>query len=457
MNDYQKFIEGKTANIEYHGFEINPDKIHPQLYDFQKDIVMWNLRKGKSAEFTMTGTGKTLMQCEWARQIHAKENKPLLIIAPLAVSYQTVNEAKKIDLNVNKCRDQDDIINGINIINYEMIHHFDMNQFVGIVLDESSILKSYSGKIRNQIITQFNNTPYKLACTATPAPNDFMELGNHSEFLNELRRVEMLAMYFVHDCKDTAKWRLKKHAQGLFWNWLSDWCVLLTKPSDLGYQDNGFNLPPLQIKEHIIKTQTKMDGFLFPMPAQTLMERKNARRQTTEERVKYCADIVNSTDECFLIWCDLNCESGMLSKYINNSIEIRGAHSSKYKEEMLLNFGKGNIKVLITKPSIAGFGMNWQHCHNMAFVGLSDSFEKYFQAVRRCWRFGQKKPVNAHIIISELEGNVLNNIKRKEKEANIMINEMMKYTKVIMNKHIHNVSKTNKQEFKNNYEEPLWK
>ncbi len=430
--DYENFINSKRIVSVNCG--LNIEKVHDNLFDFQKDLVKWSLKKGRAALFTMTGTGKTLMQCEWARHV-SREGK-VLILAPLAVSCQTVREAKKIDLEVNLCRSQIDVKSGVNITNYEMLHKFDPGEFAGIVLDESSILKAYDGKTRNMIIQSFRDTPYKLACTATPAPNDFMELGNHAEFLGVMTRTEMLSMFFVHDGGDTQKWRLKGHAEDRFWEWVASWAAVLSKPSDLGYEDGDFNLPPLNVLEHVVKADYKPSSSLFVVEAKTLQERQAARRDSAESRARKCAEIVNASSEPFLVWCDLNRESELLAKYIKDAVEVKGSDSNEYKEKSMTGFSEGEIRVLVTKPSIAGFGMNWQHCNNMAFVGLSDSFEKWFQAVRRSWRFGQTKPVNVHVIIAETEGAVVANIKRKEADALRMIDEMVKYTKEIVKSNV---------------------
>jgi len=434
--DYSEFIQSKIISIDDSGIDIELSDLNDYLFDWQKDIVKFALKKGKCALFTMTGTGKTLMQVEYAKHIHDYTNSPILILSPLAVSHQTIREGLKIDVNINLCETQSDIINGINIANYEKLHNFDPSKFSGIILDESSILKSKSGHYRNYIIDSFRNTPFKLACTATPAPNDFMELGNHSEFIGVLSYSEMLSSFFIHDGGDTAKWRLKGHAQSEFWKWLSEWSVILTKPSDLGYTDNGFNLPKLNTHSIVIKSNKPADGYLFPMVAQTLQERRSARQSSIDERVSKCAEIVNSTSEPFIVWCNLNKESELLAKAITGAKEIRGCHDNDYKEKTMLEFSDGFLRVLVTKPSISGHGMNWQHCSNMTFVGLSDSFEQYFQAVRRCWRFGQKKDVNVYIITSDLEGAVVDNINRKEQKAMQMIDELVKYTKDIISENI---------------------
>lgn len=440
MSDYQSFLDKKRVEARASGFDIDRSRIHPMLFDFQKDIVTWAIRKGKAALFTMTGTGKTLMQLEWARHV-AEKGHDVLILAPLAVSHQTVREGEKIGLTVTLCASGNDVKSGVNITNYEKLHKFDTERFNGIVLDESSILKSYSGSTRNEIIAAFFDTPFRLACTATPAPNDYMELGNHSEFLGVMSRTEMLSMFFTHDGGDTAKWRLKGHAEIEYWKWLASWSVVLTNPSDLGYSDDGFILPPLNVIETVVPYLKPMDGFLFPLVAQTLQERQQARRDSIIERVETCAKIVNATDEPFLVWCDLNDESAALTRAIHGAVEVAGRHDDEYKTNAVLNFIQGKTRVLVSKPSIFGFGLNLQHCRNMAFVGLSDSFEAYFQAVRRCWRFGQKKPVNVHIITGELEGAVAANIKAKEAAAMRMIAEMVNHTKDITCVNIHSTKR----------------
>lgn len=426
--DYQDFLESKKIIVTSGGLDAPLTSINSLLFDFQRDIVRWALAKGKAAIFAGTGLGKTGMQLEWANQVHRHTFGDVLILAPLAVSQQTVKEGQKFGIRVNLCRSQKDVKPGLNITNYEMLHKFDPDKFTGIVLDESSILKSFTGKVRNQIIEMFQSTPYKLACTATPAPNDHMELCNHAEFLGVMTRVEMLAMFFVHDGGNTSKWRLKGHAKEDFWVWVASWAVMLSKPSDLGYEDGGFNLPPLNIKHVTVL----MDGT----HAKTLTERRKARKESIEDRVAICAEIINQSTDTWLVWCGLNAESKMLKNAIQGAVEITGSHKSKYKEDNMNAFSDGEIRVLVTKPKICGFGMNWQHCNKMAFVGLSDSFEEYYQAVRRCWRFGQEKPVDVYVITAETEGAVVANIKRKEDEFATMLSGMISATQEITKENI---------------------
>jgi hypothetical protein len=300
--------------------------------------------------------------------------------------------------------------------------------FEGVVLDESSILKSFTGKIRTELIESFAFTPYRLACTATPAPNDYMEIGNHAEFLGVMSRTEMLSMFFVHDGGNTSKWRLKGHAEEEFWRWVASWGVVLEKPSDLGYPDDGYILPPLTVEDVVIEVEGE--------PAKTLSQRQKARRETVAERVAACAEIVNATDEPFLVWCDLNIESEMLTKAIPGAVQVKGSDKTSHKEKAAVDFREGRIRVLVTKPLIYGWGLNWQHCANMAFVGLSDSFEQVFQAIRRCYRFGQTRPVNVYMITSSREGATAENIKRKEDDFKRMVAEMVKYTKDITSESI---------------------
>lgn len=437
--DYEHFLKTKEMKVEPKGVDVERKKLHEQLFEFQKDIVKWSLKKGKAAIFAGTGLGKTLMQLEWSRQVNKNTGNNVLILAPLAVASQTAREGKKIDLTVHLVRQDSDVQPGINIANYEILHKLDLKKFNAIVLDESSILKNFTGKVRNQIIDEFKHYDYKLACTATPAPNDHMELGNHAEFLNIMSRTEMLAMFFVHDAGQTQKWRLKGHAEDKFWEWVASWAVLVTSPSDLGYENGAFDLPPLNMHEVVLEAKAD-EGHLIPVQAETLSERRQARRESLEERCLKTADMVNATDEPFLVWCDLNDESKRLTELIPGAVEVKGSDKPEHKEKAMLDFADGKIRVLVTKPKIAGMGLNWQHCNNMAFVGLSDSFEQVFQAIRRCWRFGQEKEVNVYMVISEKEGAVLSNIQRKEKDFNIMIDGMVRFTKNITKKNITSTS-----------------
>lgn len=425
MKTYKEFIKQKQVKNIDCGFDIDEKDINEILFPFQKFLVKWAIKKGRSSIFADTGLGKTFMQIEIARLVQRKISKPCLIFAPLCVAHQTVREAKKLGVIVEYVRDMPVIHSSIQITNYEMMDKFDFNEYDHIILDESSIIKHQHGKIRKAIIEKSKNVPYKHSFTATPAPNDFMELGNQAEFIGVMSMVEMLAMYFIHDGGSTSKWRLKGHGAKIFWEWLSTWAILIKKPSDLGFNDDGYDLPPLNMIGHIVETKAPI-GCLFPEVALSLLDRNSARRDSVIDRVKKCADIVNDSKHQFVIWCHLNRESELLSKSIEDSKDVKGSDSIEYKEKTIQEFTDGKLRVLITKPSIAGFGMNWQHIHNMCFVGLSDSWEQFYQAIRREWRFGQTKKVNVHVISADSEGAVLDNIKRKEKQASEMVMNMIK-------------------------------
>lgn len=434
MKSYTEFLKSKEFQAKTCGIEIPAEEIKkkfPSLFDYQVDIVRWAVAKGRSAIFAGTGLGKTRMQLAWASVVGGD----VLIFAPLAVDHQTVKEGEKMGLSVHIATSMEDIRQGINITNYEKMDKFDLSRFNGLVLDESSILKSQTGKIRTDLINKSKDIPFRLACTATPAPNDYMELGNHSEFLGVMTELEMLAMFFIHDGSNTSKWRLKGHAVADFWEWVSSWAVMMTNPTDLGYDGRKFELPPLTIKQVTVETET-MDGFLFPVEASTLQERQQARRESITQRVQAAAELVNQSEETWLIWCNLNAEGEAMKAAIPDAVEVKGADKAEYKTQMMEDFSNGEIRVLISKPSICGFGMNWQHCHNMIFVGLSDSFEQYYQAVRRCWRFGQTHEVNVYFVVADTEGAVVANIRRKEQNFEDMLNGMIQATQHITENNI---------------------
>lgn len=430
--DYEHFLKNKRFVLESCGFDIDKNTLNPKLYDFQKDIVRWALAKGRACIFADCGMGKTAMQLSWSYQIykHSDFTAKVLILAPLSVCEQTKREGLKFGYEVNICESQADVKPGINITNYEKLDKFVANEFNAVVLDESSILKSFTGKVRTAIIDNFINVPYKLACTATPAPNDYMELGNHSEFCGVMTRSEMLSMFFVHDGGETSKWRLKGHAEDVFWQWMASWCVFVDNPRNLGYEIDGFDLPALHINEIIV------DGDEPSQESLSLTERREARKESLQLRCEKAAEYVNNSDEQWLVWCDLNDESHTLHSLINESVEVQGSDKDEHKTNSMLNFAQGDIKCLVTKPKIAGFGMNWQNCHNMIFTGLSDSYEAYYQALRRCWRFGQTKEVNVYIIISAKEGCVKQNIERKQTDFIKMQKEMTELTKEITKKEL---------------------
>jgi hypothetical protein len=402
-------------------------------------------------------THNTPVQLSWSECLR-KQNKDILIVAPLAVSSQTVKEGEKFNVEVEYKRDGNKSKCGITITNYEMLHYFNPNDYSGIVLDESGILKSFTGKFRNYIIETWGKNPFKLACTATPAPNDLMELGNHSEFIGNMTRTEMLSMFFVHDGGETQKWRLKKHAESDYWKWICSWAVMIRKPSDLGYEDGDFILPELRIHEIVVDVDhTQAQETLFLMDAKTLQERQKARRDTVNDRCEMAASLTNSNNDIWLLWCDRNIESECLKKMVNGAKQISGSDSHEYKINTILGFINKDIKRLVTKPSIAGFGLNLQHCNKVIFVGLSDSYEQFYQAIRRCWRFGQKNIVDCYIITSSIEGAVVANIKRKEEQAAKIADGMIKHMQNINKINIKGISDNNvKYNAKMEMELPNW-
>lgn len=423
--DYSKFLEMKKVTPIVSGFEIDANSLNSNLFDFQRVIVKWALKRGRAAIFADTGLGKTLMQSTWAHEVYKNTGKNVIIFAPLCVAQQTVKEGKKFNISINYCRNQDKIVEGINITNYEMLENFDLNKFAGVVLDESSIIKNRDGKTRNSIIESCQIVPYRLSCTATPSPNDFMELGNQSEFLGIMGMTEMLATYFINDAGDTGTWILKGHARIKFWEWLSTWACVIRSPNDLGFDGTSYILPKLNMFEHVVESEATND--LFASIATGLLERNQARKESIDDRVFKCAEIVNADNEQWVIWCHRNEEADKLCKLIEGSVDVSGSDSLEHKENSVNNFLEGNIRVLISKPKILGAGMNFQNCHNTAFVGLSDSWEQYYQAIRRFYRFGQTKEVNVHVISAETEGAVVANIKRKEEQNYIMGAEMVKH------------------------------
>ncbi|HOO31490.1 MAG TPA: SNF2-related protein, partial [Bacillota bacterium] len=418
MTEYTEFLQSKRLIVPSSGLKVSAEAIHPKLFDWQKDIVCWALRKGRAAIFADCGLGKTFMQLEWARLIGGRA----LIVAPLSVARQTVGEAAKIDMAVHYTRSGDDLIDGINITNYEMVERFDASDFASVVLDESSILKGLDGKTRRRVTEMFAETPYRLCCTATPAPNDIAEIANHAEFLGIMTRAEMLAAFFVHDDKG---WRLKGHAREGFFRWLASWGMSIRKPSDLGYSDEGFILPDLDIRADFVRAENAPEGQLFWGALHGLSDRIAARRATVRERAERAAEIINSNGEQWIAWVGLNDEGRMLAQLVPDSALQEGADSPDKKLADIEAFQDGRVRVLITKPRIAGFGMNLQNCSNMVFVGLGDSYEQYYQCIRRCWRFGQSRPVTAHIVLTDMETEIHENVLRKEAQAAEMAEELL--------------------------------
>lgn len=413
--EYADFLATKQIRFESTGQEIDKSLIHPFLFPFQRDLTHWAIRKGRAAIFADTGLGKTFMQLEWTRLI----GKRTLIIAPLSVARQTVREAKKIDLQIYYVRHPAQLSNSGNlfITNYEMVEKFKASDFGAVVLDESSILKSLDGKTKRKLTTMFEATPYKLCCTATPAPNDIAEIANHSEFLGIMKRVDMLSSFFVHDDKG---WRLRGHAEESFYRWMASWGMSVRFPSDLGYDDDGFILPPLNIEPEIVQTDYVPEGQLMFTGLSGIQDRSRVRKMTLDVRVEALAEMVNASDQQWIIWCNLNRESSEAVKAIQDAVEVKGSDKLDYKIQCLEDFQDEKIRVLVTKPKIAGFGMNFQNCHNMAFLGLNDSWESYYQAIRRCYRFGQAYPVNVKIVLGDVEQEIYHNIMRKEGQAKEM-------------------------------------
>jgi len=413
--NYEQMLAAKKKRIEDAGFEINAEALNPALFDFQRHIVKTALRKGRYAIFADCGLGKTLMQLDWAHHVAQHTQKPVIILTPLAVSGQTIQEGVKFGIDVQRLR-SDVFGPGVYVTNYEQLDNINSNQFAGVVLDESSILKNFEGKTRNAIIEGFSNTQFKLACTATPSPNDPMELGNHSEFLNVMSRNEMLAMYFVHDGGDTSKWRIKGHAQQLFYDWVSEWAVMLSKPSDIGFTADGYNLPPLNLIERQIVTPKRDNGLLFNDMRVSATDFNGELRLTKLERIQEVAGIVNGSNENFIIWIKQDEEGDMVRKMIPDAVEVRGSESSEAKEKKLLGFAAGEFRVLVTKTKIAQFGLNYQNCRNQVFASLDFSFEGLYQAIRRSYRFGQKNEVNIYLVTTDTMQNVIAAVQEKERK-----------------------------------------
>jgi superfamily II DNA or RNA helicase len=421
MTGYADFIATKILSTPDHGFQATASE---RLYPFQREITEWALARGRAAIFADCGLGKTPMQLEWARHVAEREGD-VLILAPLAVSSQTAREGDKFGIDVTVCRELGDVRPGINVTNYERLARFTGHRWAGIVLDESSILKAFDGKTRRWLTEYAQTIPLRLCCTATPSPNDYEELGGHSEFLGLLNRRVMLAEFFVNDGLAAAHWRLKGHAGGQYWRWVASWARALRSPADMGYPDDGFALPPLTVETISVDADAVSDDRLFSVPVATMQERRQARRESISERVAIVADLVNRSGGPWVVWCDLNDESSALARSIPDAVEVRGSDDTEHKEAALLAFTNGDARVIVTKPSIAGWGLNWQHCANVAFAGLSDSYEQYYQAVRRCWRFGQTRPVHVTIVASNREHAVLENVRRKEAQATAMFADIV--------------------------------
>lgn len=427
VTDYAAFLRAKQRTVASNGPSIEPNAVHPMLFDFQRDLVRWSIRKGRAALFADTGLGKTFMQLEWARLIGERT----LIVAPLSVARQTIREAHKIDLEPVYSRDGN-LSGPITVTNYEMVEHFDPADFGAVVLDESSILKALDGKTRRRLTAMFRDTPYRLACTATPAPNDIAEIGNHAEFLGIMSNAEMLSAFFVHgssaDKGGKDGWRLKGHAEDAFFRWLASWGMAVRTPSDIGYDGAGYVLPTLTIRPEFLPVDYVPEGQLFFGGLKGITDRSKVRRATVEARCARAAELVNgpSTGQ-WIVWHGLNDEGHRLLQLIPDAVLVEGSQSPEDKAAALEAFQDGSVRVLISKPRIAGFGMNFQNAHRMAFVGLSDSWEEYYQCIRRSWRFGQTEPVDVAIVLSEAESAIYENVMEKGREAKLMQSRLIEH------------------------------
>lgn len=449
--EYQEFLDQKKQQRVESGFVVNDEQLNPALFPFQKYCVKRALAVGKFALFEDCGLGKTIQQLEWAQKVCEKIDKPVLILAPLAVISQTIKEGEKFGYVVKEIGDMDyqqDMETGIYITNYDNMEHIEAYHFGGVVLDESSILKNFQGKTRTALIDEFRNTPYKLACTATPSPNDTTEICNHSEFLDVMSRTEMLAMYFVHDGGSTSDWRLKGHAKQMFWDFVSTWAVMLNKPSDIGYDDAGYDLPPLNVVQEIVETPKRDNGMLFNITAVSATEYHKELRETYQIRLDRVAEMVNARPtENFIIWIGHDDEGKYLRSLLPDAIEVKGSDSKQFKKDMLLGFGRGEFRVLITKLKIAQFGLNYQNCHNQIYASLDFSFEATYQGIRRSYRFGQTEQVNIYLITTDTMQNVKNAFDKKQ----AAFREMQAAMTLAMNRNIKNQIQMQRMEVKNEY------
>lgn len=420
MSDYAEFIRQKSQAGHDGGFE--PVFMPDFLFDFQKSLVEWALRKGRSAIFADCGLGKTPMQLVWAENVFKKTGKPVLILTPLAVAPQTVREGAKFGIECRQSRDGNSE-GRIIVANYEKLHLFNAEDFSAVVCDESGILKNSHGATRNAVVDFMRGIKYRLLCSATPSPNDYTELGNSVAALGLMRNVEMLAKYFIHDSADTGNWRLKGHATEMFWKFVASWARAIRHPRDIGFEQDGYDLPPLRSHLSMLPS-APMDGFLFPTEAVTLDEQRYERRATIQARCEQTAAIANRDGDQFVAWCSLNSESELLTNLINGAVELSGSDSDEEKESKVMDFAQGRIRALVTKPKICSHGVNWQSCHRMSFFP-SHSHEQFYQSIRRCWRFGQKNPVDVHIVTTEAESLVLENLRRKERDSDAMFSRVV--------------------------------
>ena len=430
IDDYGQFLQEKSQLGGDHGF--SPIWMPDFLFDFQAAMVEWATVKGRAGIFADCGLGKTAMQLVWSENVVRKTNAPVLLLTPLAVTHQIIEEAEKFGIRANLSRDGS-VQPGINVTNYQRLHLFNASDFAGVACDESSILKSFDGSTKTAITEFMLKRPYRLLATATAAPNDFVELGTSSEALGYLGHMDMLNRFFKNDLNNSAqgrmrgeviKWRLKGHAELPFWRWVCSWARAVRRPSDLGFDDSRFILPPLVEREHLVDVTSLADGMLFALPAVGLKEQREERRRSLADRCERAASLVNDTGQPALVWCHLNDEGNRLEKLIPDGVQVSGAMSDEEKESRLMAFARGEIRVLITKPSIGAWGLNFQHCNHITFFP-SHSFEQYYQGVRRCWRFGQQREVTVDIVTTEGEKGVLKNLQRKAEQANGMFSNLV--------------------------------
>lgn len=423
MMTYSDFIATKINRHAESG--IDAERVHDSLFPFQSYVTKWALKKGRACVFAGTGLGKTRMQCEAMRHLSGKR----LIVAPLAVAEQTIAEAAELDgMNVRRVHDRIDVSGeGVYITNYDRLHHFESIAFDAVALDESSIIKSHDGEYRKYIQSRFSRTPYRFAFTATPSPNDYMELGTHAEFVGAMTRSEMLSTYFMHDGGETSKWRLKRHARADFWRWVASWAMVFGHPSDIGFASDGYDLPPLRIHDHVVDVESSIGGGLFGDAAVSATKLHAVLRESAEDRVDVLRRIIHNEPGSWLVWVNTDREQDLVERAIPGIASVRGSDAEPAKVDRLIGFANGKYQSLVTKPKIAGFGMNWQRCHRMAFCGVTYSFEQIYQAIRRCWRFGQDRPVDVHFITCNAQESVKAAINAKQQAFQSMAQEMAKY------------------------------
>lgn len=460
MVDYREFLKSKVIQDSPTGFEVDVSGLNSGAFDWQKPCIQWMLRKGRAALFAGCGMGKTIQQLIVAQEIVRKHGGQYILFAPLAVAHQTVREAAKFGIeDVKYVRHGSECDKrGIYITNYEMVQHFDQNDFIGVGCDESSIFKSREGHYKTKFCEEWTGIPFRHCFTATPSPNDYAELGNHAEFLGVMSRAEMEATFFFHEGGETSKWTLMPHAQEAFWKWVASWALLMRTPSDIGFSDDGYILPPLHVHEHVIGADLPAtDGFLIPMPARTLTEQRNVKRVTLDDRCEWAARIAMADELPHVVWTELNDEGDLIEELIPGSVQIAGKHTSKEKEERIIAFCNGDFNKLITKCSIAGYGINMQFAHHATRVNVTHSAEDMYQEVRRQYRFGQTEECHYNLVLTEQEYPILQNIKRKQSESDFMAEKVVRYMKDSMIKNIGGqVRERDFYEPKINMEIPKW-